>query len=304
MRWKKLGRIFTPPTDLGWMVGYAAVPVALHLAGDRYRVYFSGRDAESRSQIGYFELALRDPARTLKVSSRPVLSHGELGRFDDSGVMCSSLVERPDGKLLLYYGGWNRGYTVPFYNSIGLAVSDDGGESFRRVSIAPIVPRDDVDPCFTSGPVVMVEGELWRLWYLSCVRWERTAAGLRHYYNIRYAESADGLRWRKHPAPVIDFAGPGEYAISQPRVLRDGDLYRMWYSHRGQSYRIGYATSPDGVRWQRRDAEVGIDVSPEGWDSESIEYACVIDHGGKRYLFYNGNRYGQTGVGLAVLEAD
>jgi hypothetical protein len=58
------------------------------------------------------------------------------------------------------------------------------------------------------------------------------------------------------------------------------------------------------VRWQRRDAEAGIDVSPEGWDSESIEYPCVIDHGEKRYLFYNGNRYGQTGVGLAVLEAD
>ena len=304
MRWKKLGRIFAPPTDLDWMVGYAAVPIAQRRDGDRYRVYFSGRDAENRSQVGYFELRLSDPARTLKVSARPVLGHGEPGRFDDSGAMGTSLVERPDGRLLLYYVGWNRGHTVPFYNSIGVAVSDDGGESFRRVSIAPIVPRDDIDPCFTAGPVVRVEGELWRLWYLSCVRWEKTAAGYQHHYNIRYAESADGLRWRKHPTPVVDFAGPGEYAISQPYVLRDGALYKMWYSHRGESYRIGYATSPDGVHWQRRDADAGIDVSPEGWDSESIEYACVIDHDGRRYLFYNGNRFGQTGVGLAVMEAD
>ena len=206
MRWKKLGRIFTPPADRDWMVGYAAVPVALRLHGERYRVYFSGRDAENRSQIGYFELELSDPTRTLKVSSRAVLSHGEPGRFDDSGVMASSLVQRSDGSLLLYYIGWNRGQTVPFYNSIGLAASDDGGESFRRVSVAPVVPRDDFDPCFTAGPNVMVEGALWRLWYLSCVRWERTAAGMKHYYNIRYAESDDGLHWRKHRTPSGEVA--------------------------------------------------------------------------------------------------
>jgi hypothetical protein len=304
MRWRKLGRVFAPPSDRDWMVGHAAVPVALRLQGARYRVYFSGRDAANRSQVGYFELDLRDPARTLKVSERPVLSHGEPGRFDDSGVMGSCLVRQAGGHLLLYYIGWNRGHTVPFYNSIGLAASDDGGETFRRVSIAPIVPRDELDPCFTAGPEVMVEGGRWRLWYLSCVRWEPAAAGMKHYYNIRYAESDDGLRWRKHPAPVLDFAAPGEYALSSPRVLRDGALYRMWYSRRGESYRIGYATSPDGVRWQRRDAEAGIDVSPEGWDSESVEYPCVIDHDGRRYLFYNGNRYGETGIGLAVLEAD
>jgi predicted GH43/DUF377 family glycosyl hydrolase len=304
MRWKKLGRIFEPPSHLDWMVGYAAVPVALHLAGARYRIYFSGRDGENRSQLGYFEIDLDDPARTLKVSQRAVLGHGEPGRFDDSGVMGSSLVRSRDGRLLLYYIGWNRGTTVPFYNSIGLAASDDGGESFRRVSIAPVVPKDELDPCFTAGPHVMIEGPLWRLWYLSCVRWVKTAVGMKHYYNIRYAESDDGLCWRKHPAPVIDFAGPQEYAISQPRVLRDGEAYKMWYSYRGHSYRIGYATSGDGVHWQRRDSEVGIDVSSEGWDCESIEYPCLFDHGGKRYLFYNGNSYGQTGVGLAVLEAD
>jgi predicted GH43/DUF377 family glycosyl hydrolase len=303
VRWKKLGRIFTPPTDLAWMTGYASVPLARRLEGDRYRVYFSGRDAQNRSQVGYFELRLGEPARTLRVSQRAVLAPGEPGRFDDSGAMGSSLVERPDGRLLLYYIGWNRGHTVPFYNSVGVAASEDGGESFHRVSIAPLLPRDELDPCFTAGANVLVEGGRWRMWYLSCVRWERSAAGLKHYYNIRYAESADGLRWRKHPQPVVDFAGPGEYALSSPHVRRDGERYEMWYSYRGGAYRIGYAVSRDGIAWQRRDAEAGIDVSPEGWDAQSIEYPCVVEHEGRRYLFYNGNRYGETGVGLAILEA-
>lgn len=65
---------------------------------------------------------------------------------------------------------------------------------------------------------------------------------------------------------------------------------------------IGYAESKDGIRWERRDEEAGIDVSPSGWDSEMIEYACVFEHGSVEYMLYNGNDYGRGGVGLAVAE--
>jgi hypothetical protein len=77
----------------------------------------------------------------------------------------------------------------------------------------------------------------------------------------------------------------------------------MWYSYRGSSYRIGYAESDDGVAWVRKDEEAGIDVSPDGWDSEMIEYPCVFDHAGSRYMLYNGNGYGATGIGLAELSS-
>jgi hypothetical protein len=79
----------------------------------------------------------------------------------------------------------------------------------------------------------------------------------------------------------------------------------MWYSIRfGKTYRIGYAESTDGVDWQRKDNQVGIDVSDAGWDSEMIEYPCVFDHAGERYMLYNGNGFGKTGFGLAILEQD
>ena len=76
----------------------------------------------------------------------------------------------------------------------------------------------------------------------------------------------------------------------------------MWYSYRGASYRIGYAESHDGRQWRRLDTRVGIDVSLAGWDSEMIEYPFVFDHKELRYMLYNGNGYGKTGFGLAVLE--
>ena len=78
----------------------------------------------------------------------------------------------------------------------------------------------------------------------------------------------------------------------------------MWYSCRGSAYRIGYAESNDGLEWERKDEEAGIDVSQDGWDSEMIEYPCVFQHGGSWYMLYNGNGYGASGIGLAVLDAD
>jgi hypothetical protein len=73
-------------------------------------------------------------------------------------------------------------------------------------------------------------------------------------------------------------------------------------TNRERSYRTGYAESQDGVSWERMDDAAGIDVSDEGWDSRMIEYPSVYDHGGRRHLLYNGNGFGESGIGHAVLE--
>ena len=85
----------------------------------------------------------------------------------------------------------------------------------------------------------------------------------------------------------------------------------MWYCFRGsvnyrtdkaQSYRIGYAESKDGIEWTRKDDEVGIERSESGWDSVMMEYPFVYEHKGEKYLLYNGNGFGETGIGFAVLK--
>jgi hypothetical protein len=140
------------------------------------------------------------------------------------------------------------------------------------------------------------------MWYLSCTGWQMREGKPEHKYHIKYAESLDGITWQRDGKIAIDFKGDEEYAISRPSVIHDKDCWKMWYSHRGQSYRIGYAESKDGREWTRLDSVVGIDTSVSGWDSEMIEYPFVFDHKGERYMLYNGNGYGETGFGLAVLE--
>lgn len=76
----------------------------------------------------------------------------------------------------------------------------------------------------------------------------------------------------------------------------------MWYSHRGNHYRIGYARSENGEDWTRYDNDVGIDVTPGDWDGEMIEYPFVFEHKERRYMLYNGNGFGLSGFGLAVWE--
>jgi hypothetical protein len=205
------------------------------------------------------------------------------------------------GELWLYYVGWNRGHRVPFYNNIGLAASTDGGVTFERKSVAPVVPRDDLDPIFTATPCVLREDGVFRLWYPSCQEWRTTPEGLRHYYDLHYAVSSDGRTWQKRPGPVVPFANRNEYAMGRPFVVRKTDGYGMWFCSRGSHYRITYAESPDGLEW-RRMPYGGLDVSDTGWDSEMAAYPCVVEHGGRLFMLYNGNGYGATGIGLAVAE--
>jgi hypothetical protein len=297
MRWAKRGLVVPSPAPVEWATSHAMVPFAEQADG-HIRLYFSGRDDEGRSVTGFAE---GDPFRpeSLRFADRPILKPGRLGTFDDSGAMGSCLVSNGRRKYL-YYIGWSRGVSVPFYTFIGCAVSDDAGLTFERTSDAPLLDRSADDPYLTTSPWVLLDGGKWRMWYASGRGWKMEDGNPKHYYHLRYAESEDGITWRRTGRVAIDFASSEEYAIARPCVIKTETGYRMWYSYRGDVYRIGYAESDDGFDWERKDTEAGIDVSRDGWDSEMIEYPYVFKHGTDWLMLYNGNDYGETGIGLAV----
>jgi hypothetical protein len=300
LRWVKRGRILIPDRQASWIGTHAALPVVQQLA-DRQRVYFSSRDDRNRSHIGFAELSLDREGADRTFAPAAVLSPGVLGAFDDAGVTSSCLVEHSNLQYL-YYTGWALGVSVPFYLQAGLAISEDGGRHFRRLSDAPLLDRSDVDPLLTASPWVLIDGGVWRMWYVSGTSWRAAASGPEHFYHIRYAESRDGITWLRRGRVAIDFESPEEHAFGRPCVVKDGNLYRMWYSYRGDSYRIGYAESDDGIGWTRMDSVSVIDVSDQGWDAEMVTYPCVVRTSGAWWMLYNGNSYGRTGIGWATAE--
>lgn len=298
--WEKRGLIFNTDAQRPWMTSHAAVPFARMREGTIYEVLFSCRDRAGRSQVASVLIDIERPQEILELSSVPLLVPGNLGEFDDSGAMLSWI--SPSGiadRNYWYYIGWNLGVTVPFRNSIGMAIEQSGGS--QRAFAGPILDRSRDEPHFVASCCVLREPEGWRMYYLSCVAWSMTSGKARHHYHIKYAESDDGLEWRRPGTIAIDFSSPEEYAISRPSVIGTrSDGYRMWYSHRGTAYRIGYAESDDGIIWDRLDQAVGIDVSESGWDSDMLCYPHVVVHDDRELLFYNGNDYGRSGFGLAV----
>jgi len=280
-----------------WAVSHAALPIPEAIREGKWHVYLSVRDQQGRARIGRTALTLDPKPAFSPLEPDPVLELGERGTFDDSGIVGSCLARVGDRRYL-FYTGWTRGVTVPFYLSAGLAASD-AGAPFRRISRAPVLQLVDQEPFLTASPFVCRDGGRWRMWYVSGTGWIAQEASCEPRYNIRYAESPDGIAWERPGRTCIDY-GPGEHAIARPWVVRDADCYRMWFAVRGARYRIGYAESTDGITWTRADRMAGLMASTSGWDSEMVEYPCVLDHQEHRYMLYNGNDYGKTGVGLAV----
>lgn len=298
MNWNKLGCIYKPDGSVGWKRTHAANPVAEHVTGDIYRIYFSARAEDNRASIGCIEIDITNPFQVIDEPNEPVLEIGEIGCFDDSGVSMGCLVSRAN-KRYLFYLGWNLGVTVPWRNSIGLAISEDGGP-FIRVSKAPVLDRNRYDPYSISYPFILVENDKWRMWYGSNKSWGKSQEDMAHL--LKYAESDDGINWFPTGEISVNFQNDNEYAMSKPSVLKEDGIYKMWYSYRGKAYRIGYAESSNGIHFVRKDQLAGITVSDIGWDSETVEYPNVFVHKGIKYMLYNGNKYGLTGIGLAVLE--
>ena len=124
MKWVKRGLIYSPRRDHWWARSHGFLPTAEVIEGRRVRVYFTGLDDHKFGRIGYVELDIKEPQKSLYFTTEPILDLGEIGTFDDSGVNPSSIVE-VDGRKYLYYIGWQRAERVPYMIFSGLAVSED-----------------------------------------------------------------------------------------------------------------------------------------------------------------------------------
>ncbi len=302
MAWEKLGLVFRPERDIGWGKSHATAPTPIQLDSGHWRVFFASRDEAQRSHVGWFDIDLDDPSRLLGTADKPLLSPGPVGNFDGNGIYATGAVRLGGERLRLYTVGWNPGYREPlFFAAIGAAESDDMGRTIAWRSAAPILDRSEHDPATVTGPWVLREHDRFRMWYVSGLRWEEQPR-LKSFYHIKYAESADGLAWTRRGEVAIDFADPSESNIARPCVVPAAEGYEAWFSYeRGQGYRIGHGRSRDGVAFDRSTAGAPvIEPSDLPFENKAVCHPVVVRHKGKRFMFYNGNRFGGDGVALAV----
>lgn len=304
MHWEKYGVVWKPEGNKRWARSHATCPTPLWLKDGTLRLYMQCRDANNVGRVGYVDVDPEDPTSVVSVSERPVLDVGEAGCFDDNGVLQTSVIEDGDGRLRMYYVGFELGHHIRYRLLTGVAISEDGGETFHRISRIPVLERSDAEPFFRGGPFVRFDEGKYRIWYVAGGAWTKIHGKAMPVYDLRYLESDDGIHWPNEGRITLPLNNPDEHGFGRPYVLRDRGRHRMFYSVRKvdpNAYRMGYAESEDGIDWIRKDAELGLDVSSVGWDSESVEYAAVVIIGGRTWMFYNGNDFGGTGFGAAEL---
>lgn len=302
MQWVKKGRIFEPRGQFDWMQKYGILPTPVFLPEHGIiRIFFSTASLDNIGRITYMDVNAENPSEVLQEAEKVLLHEGEPGLFDDCGVNPSSYVEH-DGKAFLYYVGYERSYKVPFTLFPGVA-SGNVTEGFKRIKRVPFIDRSEQFPYSLAAPFVLKDHDKFKMWLWLGVKWIKVNSKDYLSAKIGYAESANGIDWILISENCIVPEGSREFSVGRPWVIKDGGLYKMFYSVRyvDDLYRLGYAESADGINWTRKDSEIGMNVSESGWDSEMICYPAVIKTKNSTYLFYNGNNNGATGFGYAEL---
>jgi len=158
LKWRKLGPILSIE-NIGlpdWMETYVQAPNAIYL-DKKIRVFFSSRRnpdsfGQYESRVGWADFSSDGKFDLLGISKEPILELGTPGSFDQHGTYPLSVYKTSESELLGVYAGWQRSSAVPFDVSLGLAVSIDLGNTFKKFSVGPIVTKSLFEPFIISSP--------------------------------------------------------------------------------------------------------------------------------------------------------
>ncbi|MDZ7359674.1 MAG: T9SS type A sorting domain-containing protein [candidate division KSB1 bacterium] len=151
-------------------------------------------------------------------------------------------------------------------------------------------------------PTVIKDGDTLRMWYAG----SDEILGLGSV-QIGYAWSLNGISWIRYAGnPVLSAELFWEArAVVCPAVIKDGKTLKMWYGANGIPPRlIGYATSTNGIHWNKHPEPV-LELGPRGdWDDSIMGPGTVIKEKEVYKLWYWGGRenwpVSKIQVGLAI----
>lgn len=186
---------------------------------------------------------------------------------------------------------------------IAYTESDDGIKWEMPRAVLTAVQGSDWEGMEVNRPTVVKKDGVYHMWYTGQMfalenQMARSCIG--------YAQSTDGINWERRKDPVIVPDAKWEkYCTMCPHVNFDEEdqVYKMWYSagHMQESDAIGYATSPDGIHWEK-DSRNPIFTPDKScfWELAKVEACYVMKEDGWYYMFYLGvNGDYNSSIGLA-----
>ncbi len=161
------------------------------------------------------------------------------------------------------------------------------------------------DDGIVLGHSVIKSGNIYKMWYSG-------GDGIFALNAIGYATSTDGIHWTRYSGNPVLTGTPASWeqgSVGIPSVLQDGNTLHMWYlgGQNPDGGTIGYATSPDGIHWNRHPSPV-FQATAGSWYADGIFPGTVIKEKGIFKMWFSGSvgsisqsgPTSKTGTGLAT----
>lgn len=306
MEWQKKGLVWGGDDNHNLSLAGAMVPTPFLVNDDLLRVFFTRTDPSGRGFVVSMDLQASNPSEVIRPPGDPLLGPGDPGRFDDTGVMCTSVFRDFDGTLVMTYSGFEGLQKIRYRIFTGLARSQDEGATFTKLSETPMLDRIQGEALFRGGAFGLVEDGKYRIWYVGGGSWVNISGKQAPVYDIKTIQ-LENLRIVPQGSTTVLALDPikDEHGFGRPWIVKkDKNLYQLFYSIRSRSsgrYSLGYAESEDGLIWVRKDDQMNLGHGEFDFESQAICYSAVIEVAGRIYCFYNGDDYGATGIGWAEL---
>ena len=316
--WQKKGRIMSPGFAGEKSSSILSAPCVVKLKNGKLRMYFwtVGKSWSKGHHVYAAEASPKNPKKWKLINEKPLLSPALKGNVGDNGPSFPWVSPREKAPWLMYFVSWGSWAKTGLSNRTSLALSEDEGITWKVTNEPhlPLGPKGTFDGGMTGSVCILREPdkkEPWRMWYTAGERYIRLLGQQRGIVHVGLATSRDGLSWRRHEKPALsprlDKVAPFEAVVSKPCVLKLNGTYHMWLSvyqmgENRNGYRLGYARSKDGLTWERAlDKEI-LPLTPGAFDSAHQSYPNVIEMGDELWMFYVGNSFGSTGIGLATMK--
>jgi hypothetical protein len=191
---------------------------------------------------------------------------GMTGSFDSVHTVYPYVIKEDN-----IYKMWYTAYDGKSHWRIGYADSADGIIFRNRRMVLEVGSTGELDAAHVHTPVVIKQGGLYTMFYAGF-------GGFPSAWRILRATSTDGLNWTKQGL-VLDLgqAGEADSANLLPgSVIYQDGIFKMWYWAQGSNWRILYATSKNGIDWQKQG--VVLDLGPvRSLDFKGLVVPAVVE---------------------------
>lgn len=282
--------------DLGDKKSHLSNPIVLDFNGDSWRIFVSARNQFNQSSVVYFDIA---KATHEKIGKAKILINIEdyASTFFSDGIGLGDFFYENDD-LTFGFMAWKHHKKKHWTGEIGTFKLNHQLDKILQVGTSPHVKIGADEKISLSYPGYLYENGLLNIWYGSTITWDAGNGDMHHV--IKHL-TIDQHGQRTYHGQCIPSSLVGLQAFSRPIIRQFAGKYYMALSCRkaGFNYTLEFYESSNLESWQHIDSQ--IEPRRAGHDDEMICYPYLVAEDNNFYLWYNGNSYGKTGLGIAKL---